>query len=229
MSNQPVSNTKGLILSPAQVNKIREGIKSQVRVPFKKAPVLEEAFVGGRKGHYWTFDDVATPEGWVLHNLCPMGRVGSFIHVRENWMDLRGTGVEHSSGRFAYQANDMPGSYGDARRLDEGLKWRPSSTMRRSAARFALEITGVKAEKLKSMSTEDAIADSGLYFDDDTGMWALTPEELVEDSANAHPILLAKREYEARGFDWNADNWVWVLDIKLHEIKALRESGFWKD
>lgn len=94
---------------------------------------------------------------------CPY-EIGMRLWVRETWMDLDRTGVEHRNEhgnlmRFAYRADCPAGSVGDSARKDYGLKWRPSIHMPRWASRITLEITSVRVERVQEISEEDAKAE----------------------------------------------------------------------
>lgn len=86
----------------------------------------------------------------------------------------------------------------------------PSIHMPRRASRITLEVTGVRIERLQGISAADAEAE-GIDFlrrvpdADET----LTPQQLfmcLWDSIN-----------KARGFGWDANPWVWVVEFKRIE------------
>lgn len=87
--------------------------------------------------------------------ICPYGQAGERLWVRETFMDLLGTGVEHrpsldsQNQRYCYSADIRPGSFADDTRKDMGLKWKPSIHMPRAVSRFLLEITDVHVERLR--------------------------------------------------------------------------------
>lgn len=150
---------------------------------------------------------------------CPYGRPGDRLWVRENWMDLRGTGVEHRPTpdsplqRYAYGADSPPGSLSDETRKDFGLKWRPSIHMPRAACRILLEITDVRVERLQAITRSDIRAE-GLQC----------PPELASDDVSPNYrdwYPAAFRElWNSTGGDWDADPWVWVVEFKRLEAAA---------
>ncbi|MGP0902062.1 hypothetical protein [Serratia sp. CY76391] len=135
---------------------------------------------------------------------CQFGQVGDRLWVREMFMDLTGTGIEATTGKFegfAYRADTPAGSYGDEVRKEYGLKWTPSLHMPRKACRILLEITAVRVERLNDISEEDAKAEGA-------------PTELC---------IIGEKHY--MGFrtlwrsiygeeSWRANPWVWVIEFR---------------
>lgn len=139
---------------------------------------------------------------------CPFGNAGDRLWVRETFMDLTGTGIEATSGKFegfAYRADTPAGSYGDDVRKEYGLKWTPSLHMPRKACRIMLEITAVHVERLNDISHEDAKAEGCCY-----GRGGGVPDFAVTP-ADHFPTLWAS----IYGVDsWNANPWVWVIEFR---------------
>ncbi|MCY1358647.1 hypothetical protein D9M69_451890 [compost metagenome] len=139
--------------------------------------------------------------------ICPYGQPGDRLWVRETWMDLRGTGVEHRPTpdsplqRYAYGADSPPGSASDEARKDFGLKWRPSIHMPREACRIRLEITDVRAERLHDITVEQIIAE-GLSTN------------LREYDAECDLRRQWRELWESAGGDWESNPWVWAISFK---------------
>jgi len=84
--------------------------------------------------------------------------------------------------------------------------WKPSILMPRAASRITLEITGVKAERLQSMSSMDYIQEG--IQSSPAKHWYHAPDarekfEKLWDSLNAK-----------RGFGWRENPWVWVISFR---------------
>ena len=156
----------------------------------------------------------------------PYGQPGDRLWVRETFMDLHGTGVEHRDEegnlqRYAYAANTRPGSYGDECRKDFGLKWRPSSHMPRAASRILLEVTAVRVERLHDISESDAMAEgiTTIWPDgprDDGG-----PNHYTVDVDHGHlngptatTVYRMLWEWINAEGSWDANPWVWVVEFK---------------
>lgn len=149
----------------------------------------------------------------AMYGGCPYGRKGDRLWVRETFIDLCGTGVEHRPDpdgplqRYAYAADCRPGSYSDEARKDFGLKYKPSIHMPRAACRILLEITDVRVERLQDISRADIRAE-GLQC----------PPELASDDVSPNYrdwYPAAWRElWESTGGNWDANPWVWVVEFK---------------
>ncbi|CAI1687284.1 ASCH domain-containing protein [Serratia fonticola] len=138
----------------------------------------------------------------LVGDACPFGDIGDRLWVRETFMDLTGTGIEANTGLYegyAYRADTPPGSLGDETRKEYKLKWTPSLHMPRKACRLVLEITGVRVEKLRSMSQQDARA-----------------EGVIAASGPMEAGLAFRQLWESiYGADsWQANPWVWVIEFK---------------
>lgn len=151
-------------------------------------------------------------EGQGDPSICPYGQPGDRLWVRESFMDVLGTGIEHRDTegrlrRYAYAADSPPGSYSDETRKDYGLKWKPSIHMPRVASRITLEITGVRVERLLDISEADCIAEGA------PGGHGSIPGYPY----NATPDEHFKWIWESVGGDWAANPWVWVVEFQRME------------
>lgn len=87
---------------------------------------------------------------WVV--TCPYGQPGDRLWVREAWACL--DSHIRPGSRLAFRANTP-----DGERIRVDAPWRPSIHMPRWASRINLEITGVRVERLKSITEADALAE----------------------------------------------------------------------
>ncbi len=85
--------------------------------------------------------------------------------------------------------------------VDGDLNWRPSIHMPRWASRLTLEIVNVRCERLQEISEADAKAE-GIEFH---GVLPSAPDRFAAlwDSINAN-----------RGYGWEKNPWVWVIEFK---------------
>ncbi|HGW3271002.1 TPA: hypothetical protein ACNKCN_000570 [Klebsiella quasipneumoniae] len=190
---------------------------------FKTMLHVEEEMQNGKGG--W---------GGLVGDACPFGDVGDRIWVRETWatlgnedgccVDWEGKlckGDERSAARI-YRASceQRPGDYGLWSIPDDAYwkphtkehkfegAWRPSIHMPRWASRILLEITGVRVERLNSISDADAKAEGCCY-----GRGGGIPDFAV-NPADHFPTLWASIYGEE---SWKANPWVWVIEFKRVE------------
>ncbi|WP_440482501.1 hypothetical protein [Serratia marcescens] len=212
-----------VIFNGEMVRAILDGRKTKTRRVMKPQPDPCH-----RGGHWWpsnAFKAMLHIEeqmqngqgGWkgLAGDACPLGQVGDRLWVRETFMDLTGTGIEATTGKFegfAYRADTPAGSYGDEVRKEYGLKWTPSLHMPRKACRILLEITAVRVERLNDISEEDAKAEgvkAGVSPGHEHMMHQVAFSELWQSIYGAE--------------NWRANPWVWVIEFKRAEAqeKAL--------
>ncbi|MBM1191577.1 hypothetical protein [Pseudomonas weihenstephanensis] len=196
-----------ILFSAPMVRAILEGRKSVTRRPVKGAGLnwLED----------FTPDYVADP----ANSLCPYGKPGDRLWVRETFIDLRGTGVEHRPDpdgplqRYAYAADCRPGSHSDEARKDFGLKYKPSIHMPRAACRILLEISDVRVERLQDITEEQAKTEGVRLYTDHAELGDWWHVEGIE-TYSADPRKSFELLWSSVGGDWNANPWVWVVEFK---------------
>lgn len=159
----------------------------------------------------------------AMYGGCPYGRKRDRLWVRETFIDLRGTGVEHRPDpdgplqRYAYAADCSPGSHSDEARKDFGLKYKPSIHMPRAACRILLEITEVRVERLQDISEEQALAEG--IIPHVRGGWHWHPHDPsnVDDWHQfgfKSPAFAFQDLWIGTGGDWDSNPWVWVVEFK---------------
>ena len=192
----------------------------------------------------WGFEDPNTGFWWALrgneecHQLpCPHGMVGDRLWVRETHAEVfevdipagrpRGpTGTAGSparpdwKSRYVYLADGpMPNVQWHHVGDSQPVRWTPSIHMRRRASRITLEITGVRAERLQSISESDALAEGVTIADPhmrDHGAGTYRPPSIrafhdLWDSLNA-----------ARGHGWDVNPWVWIIQFRRIHVSENR-------
>ncbi|WP_236176639.1 hypothetical protein [Pseudomonas qingdaonensis] len=218
-----------ILFSGPMVRAILEGRKTVTRRPVKGGQIPRLEYPDSAE--YWVAVGQHHPRyGFVVHGkteeecaakvgelgACPFGQPGDRLWMRETFMDLRGTGVEHrptpdsALQRYAYAAECPPGSFSDETRKDFGLKWKPSIHMPRAACRILLEITDVRVERLQAITAEQAEAE-GVDAAMCRQYLETTPSRYERKAAAIHgfPGL-----WQSTGGDWNANPWVWVVEFK---------------
>lgn len=210
-----------ILFSAPMIRALLAGTKTQTR------RIMKDQSIGERFSHMtddglvhleWFGDPCCGSGVWDVPEYsanvaAPYGKPGDRLWVRETFMDLRGTGIEHRpdpSGplqRYAYQANTPPGSHGDEVRKDYGLKWKPSIHMPRAACRILLEITDVRVERLQDISEADAVAEGSFT-------WAGEQDTPVRDLIEP-PLVYRQLWEQINGVGaWDANPWVWVVEFR---------------
>ncbi|CAH3926070.1 morphogenetic protein [Klebsiella pneumoniae] len=193
---------RGMIFNAEMVRAILDGRKTQTRRPVK-FPVHDKNLgceLAGNElaGELSAGDYLNSAFGkpgdriWVRETFCP---VDDTQYGGEKWVDYRATP--------RYEASH-PAGWDSAPNDAEALKWRPSIHMPRWASRILLEITGVRVERLKSISDRDALREGCSTADMKSG-------DCVAD-------VFARLWASIYGSDsWNANPWVWVIEFKRVE------------
>ena len=143
---------------------------------------------------------------------CPFGAVGDRIWVRETWAEA-GAGAPDLKLYRANYPEHVPTHYENVPPASD-IRWTPSIHMPRRASRLTLEITGVRVERLASVSDEDAgkegypanpapyggAMDKWLWF---RGLW----DSIYPDQSFRH------------------NPWVWVIEFKVVPNVPANSTG----
>jgi hypothetical protein len=201
-----------ILFNAESVRGILEGRKTQTRrviKPQPKAELGELEFCFG-KWHFnyekqrWDEGDDMRPGMWIdgeiLVNL--YGVPGDQLWVRETWQSC-----PHCSA-INYRASSKEPACRDC---DNPLgNWKPSIHMFREYSRIQLEVVGVRVERVHSISEEDCFAE-GITEEQAAEQWWDGPQPVAAfadlwDSIN-----------EKRGFGWDTNPWVWVVEFRVLE------------
>ncbi|WP_395225268.1 hypothetical protein [Escherichia coli] len=223
---------RGMIFNGDMVRAILDGRKTQTRRIMAIQPEHSELglrrVIDSKNGrdngkYFWSQSDA---RGLKMRSKvfgCPYGEVGDRIWVRETYQgplfyyEHMESYLEDSS-KFEkpdfciYRAdgNPAPEFYDADYNLHCG--WRPSIHMPRWASRITLDITGVRVERLNSISQEDAQAEGmeltgwrPTYSDPDSGGEVWTP---YDNFAQLWESIYGEES-------WKANPWVWVIEFKV--------------
>jgi hypothetical protein len=165
-----VTREKPILFSAPMVRAILAGAKTQTRRVVKPQPPTVESVLAKSGSTYSIFRGehsehfhVAGPV-WAVREAMgrepvfrsPYGYAGERLWVRETFTHIRGNGI-----RTWYRADGEPrDSKGEilATRAGEA-RWFPSIYMPRHESRITLEVTGVRVERLQSVTEDDAKAE----------------------------------------------------------------------
>ncbi len=145
-----------------------------------------------------------------LATKCPCGQPGDQLWVRETWkaeeLESGLDGVRYAADNaFVAIQNTRQAAeqWGDAAFDRHGKRhtgWRPSIFMPRWASRIQLEVVRVRVQRLHEISSYDACAE-GIVPPDHGGP--------VRQFAELWQTI-----NESRGYGWDVNPWVWVVEFK---------------
>lgn len=160
----------------------------------------------------WPSALMYAPDNWEC---CPYGVVGDRLWVREAWgvgtrpCPFEGwrDGIEYRADEF-YLADDIEDLQLYSVNVPDGIEldsyrsngWRPSIHMPRWASRIDLEITGVRVERLQSISHDDACAE-GIELTCGGFLACVDRYRALWESING-------------AGSWQLNPWVWVVEFK---------------
>ena len=208
---------RGLLLTSDEVRSILDGAKRCLRRPFASQPkpgtnliewnTSEEAFVPwdwtSGVGYYAGGQRTGKPI------VCPFGREGDRLWVKETWAVLTGNGV-----RTVYRADgeDPREGWVDKKGVRPRMKWRPSTQMGRARSRLTLRVTDVRADRIQAISEADARAEGfpkGVIPATINGV----PGRMIDFTARGSFI----RHWIARHGEpsWDRNDWVWAVHFEV--------------
>jgi hypothetical protein len=199
-----------ILFSGAMVRAILEGRKTMTRRVIKEIPTTGYRWGGwiveGARGDEGKATVV--PEGnskycgtGQILARCPYGQPGDRLWVRETWHcpESLKDGVRDGTAPRTYieYRADMPHMI----ICDGG--WTPSLFMPRWASRILLEITAIRVERVQDISDQDAEREGVDITNASIPGYCRERFRWLWDSINAK-----------RGFGWDANPWVWVVEFK---------------
>jgi len=186
-----------ILFNGPMVQAIREERKTQTRRVMKPQPPDWTGDLFPLSNGKWRArhpSTVGRPSAASPVFRCPYGILGDRLWVRETWALV--------DGELWYRADtDEP----------ERIKWKPSIYMPRDYSRITLEVTGVRVKRVQDISVGDAMEEG---IDEIPHLWEALPE-LPGPShfVDAFRILWDSINTK-RGFGWEANPWVWVVEFR---------------
>lgn len=181
-----------IIFGSEMVHAVLNGRKTQTRRVVKPQPPSRIYSDGNTR---WSPSGVWGGKDWF----CPYGQPGDHLWVRETWGEFF---LDGAGECVVYRADGEI----DMSHMAFG-RWRPSIHMPRWASRITLEVTGIRAERVQDITIRDILAegiDSSPSWDSDDVIAAKWIE--LWDGINAK-----------RGYSWDSNPWVWVIEFKAME------------
>lgn len=218
-----------ILFSGPMVRAILEGRKTMtrrvVKYPMHSGKARRFAPIPGAPANAW----------WNGRLTCPYGQPGDRLWVRETFFEEAdpNTSCFYDHPRYCYRASL---SSDDASRcfVDDGdgcavenkdgtikSPWRPSIHMPRRASRILLEITAVRVERVQDISEGDAKAEGAEAKSWDCLKQAPTSLFMRFGGIVARDPLYTYGFYDLwdsinakRGYGWDSNPWVWVVEFK---------------
>jgi len=205
-----------IIFDGDSVRAILAGAKTQAR-KIVKWPVLSKG--DGTKRRIFTSDDVVIVNELLKtkhrhpHDkpLTPFGRPGDWLWVRETFRQSPG------SVEFHYRADlDEPPASGC---------WRSATHLPGRGSRIVLQVEHVRIERLQSITEQDAINEGARFVDVGANKWGHKlpgwSMKYPHPGKPEHCLGTARfafanhwNAYAKRGFNWDSNPWVWVIEFK---------------
>lgn len=211
---------KPILFNSEMVCAVLDGRKTQTRRVIKPQPNDNQLFVADYGDGNKLYADENPPQ----EVMCPYGRVGDELWVRENTRTIcyqRGDKFAYGEHCIEYIADKQlvkcPEEHHDWWRHNWHI--RPSTTlpsifMPRWASRITLEITNIRVERVQEISRADAVAEGISHEVCDHGHKSVCtagcrPEPEYKfrdlwDSINAK-----------RGYGWEKNPYVWVVEFEV--------------
>ncbi len=208
-----------ILMSGPMVRAILEGRKTQTRriVEVQPDPDDVHAPYPVADSHITFLDVVEKPEYYACTGLCPHGGPGDHLWVKETWsLARRSDDGEFCSsikrrGKASFESFLRDGyavEYAaDGERPAKAYRI-PSIFMPRSFSRLTLEITEVRVERLQEIRPQDYEAEG-----------CTTGYSMCELNARYDSLARQFRDLwdslnAKRGYGWDVNPWVWVIDFK---------------
>jgi len=147
-----------------------------------------------------------TKDGEIIDTvkLCPYGVPGDRLWVRETYMLMFNP----------YKPDEKPHIHYKADYPRDTVVWKSSMFMPRKYSRILLEITNVRVERVQQITEDDAIAEGCTLMVGVTsggGMGLASPCYAFKK--------LWDKIYAKRGYGWDINPWVWVIEFKITQSK----------
>ncbi|MBR3688933.1 MAG: hypothetical protein IKL85_07660 [Lentisphaeria bacterium] len=195
---------KPILFNTAMVRAILNGRKTQTRrvvVPhYRDGDAGFNVITNAATGKFLYIEYYDEYESSTERRLNPPYVPGDVLYVRETWKQYTtGTAGPGLIDGYLYKADEPQDTTG---MMVEG-HWHPSIHMPRDAARIFLRVTNIRAERLRSITEKDAMAEGYPILLSDIGFSATDwfrvtwDDNIADESTN-----------------WNANHWVWVYEFE---------------
>lgn len=209
-----------LLLKQPEVRGILDGRISQIRREWKRRP-----HGNGSAAIWMDLHQKVDDDGWPVFEpipgrqqkvKCPYGKTGNLLWCKETWAvgkcaDGLKTGELHPGTWLFDNGGCWYIGYCPPHPISPGGKWRSSVHMPKWASRITLKLTGVRFERLRDISEENAVACGGRSHA--KGLCTENPDDY-------YGCWSARTDYRNIWKDmFGPDSWdrnpaTWVLEVK---------------
>lgn len=176
---------------------------------------FNDVVVDGKSGDEW-YLKVAVPSNDTRHRVFCKWSVGDILWVRETWQHTKILNINPEDDNYGYVYKASQNGLDFENNIDFWI-WKPSIFMPKKACRFYLEITKIRAERVRSITKEDAI-DEGVLSRKGTH-WGNVVEyfHYIKDKWGPSPVHSFETLWKKiNGKDsWEENPWVWVVEYKV--------------
>lgn len=247
--SKTLTKCRPILFSPALAGKVHDGSKTQTRRVVKRGHVFKFCPGGDLSADErsrinadpFMWDRPNDPTMDELLSICPYGKPGGRVYVREAWSLSTGLQDDHNGVVTYRDGGTKVIHWRDGHRIHDrygyiekgtsaAARIRPGIHMPRWACRTVLELTDVRVERLKDITESDAEKEG---FARKCGC-AVPPPVLKGVPRGGRDIQcptccqwLYSAEYQfqklwdelngPRGHSWGSNPWVWVLTFKKVE------------
>ena len=195
---------KPILFNTDMVRAILGGRKTQTRrvvVPhYRDGDAGYNIITNAATGKFLYIEYYDEYESSTERRLNPPYMPGDVLYVRETWKQYTtGTAGPGRIDGYLYKADDPQDTTG---MMVEG-HWHPSIHMPRAAARIFLKVTNVRAERLRSITEKDAMAE---------GVFPEPPFSFPDTYCRGFQKLWDSLADEST--NWSANPWVWVYEFE---------------
>lgn len=216
---------KGICFTEPLHHKVVKGEKTQTRRMINPEPIIKND---------WFIDEI---EGWkqapfavvlklrnreqyeIMQFLNPKYKVGEIVYLKEPYILYQ---EEYQESKSSQSGIQYAYKFGNHLSIDEitgksDSKWKNKLFMPESAARYFIEITAVRAERLQDISEDDCIKEGidsffNPLFSETRYKDYLNPNSECRSPQSSYASLINK--INGKG-TWEKNPFVWVYDFRL--------------
>lgn len=222
-----------ILFNGAMVRSILEGRKTQTR-----RMVAHHVNGPADIGHFGAGMPFIRSGGTGRVKQCPFGQPGDQLWVRETTVRVEEHGyigpvyLASENGRACLDGGLAPAPDDMTEVEPWEIKLRPAIHMPKTMARIWLEITNVRVERVRDISTADALAEGihrvkiGSGYPDRYSTVPVSHEDVVTGQAHTYedPRQAFETLWKWTGGEWYDGTWVWVIEFKRFEHQSLEAT-----